>query len=69
MALIRTEQRICFGLKYFDDEAEAQAEGDRMRKAGYTFNGGWFHGKPCGRETQFDYFDKEIGKELFAVSY
>lgn len=48
------EVRICFGIKWFYSEAEADAYAAYVREKGFTYNGGWFHGMPCGRDKSFD---------------
>ena len=67
MALVKTDSRICFALEYYDDEAEAKAAGAKYFAAGYTYNGGFFHGMPCGRDKTFDHVTKD-GVKLYAVS-
>lgn len=67
MALVKEEQRICFGLRWYDSEQEAIAYGEEVRKQGITYNGGWFHGRPCGRDPSWDYTD-ETGRRLYAVT-
>lgn len=64
---VRREERICFGLAWFADEADANAYAAEVKAAGNTYNGGFFHGMPCGRESHFDYNDPERGR-LYAVS-
>jgi hypothetical protein len=61
------ESRICFALKWYDDEITANQAAEYVKAQGYTYNGGFFHEKPCGREPSFD-FEKN-GKKLYAVSY
>jgi hypothetical protein len=59
---VESEQRICFGIYWFRTEAEANIYAAAVTEAGLTYNGGWFHGMPCGRDKSFD-------KEgLFAVT-
>lgn len=65
---IKYEGRICFGLEFFDTEARAIERGEEIAAAGHTYNGGFYHGRTCGREPQFDYTDPKTGKRLFAVS-
>jgi hypothetical protein len=62
---VRQEGRICFGLAWFDDEATAIAAGKAVREAGYTVNGGYFHGMPCDRAPEFD--GERDGKMQWAV--
>lgn len=64
----KTEQRICFGIYYFDTKAKADKAAKIIREAGNTYNGGWYDGKPCGREKHFDYTDLELG-QLYAVTF
>ena len=63
---VREEQRICFGIVWFDNEAEADAYGKEVEASGRTYNGGYFHGMSCGREKGRDY--DEDGKRLYAVT-
>lgn len=49
------DSRICFGIQYYDCEAKARFATLVTRLQGNTYNGGWFHGMPCGRDTSFDY--------------
>ena len=65
---IKTDVRICFAIEFFDTEEEASRYHDHVRKEGWTYNGGFFDGKPCGREERFDHFDAELGKQLYAVT-
>ncbi len=64
---IKQESRICFGIAWFKTEAEADRYGAHVRKAGYTYNGGFYHGMLCGRDKSWDYVDKELG-QLYAVT-
>lgn len=66
MAKVLTDGRCAFALEWYDDEAEAEARGREVREAGHTYNGGWFHGTPCGREPRFD--TTRDGKTLYAVT-
>lgn len=68
MSMVKREGRICFGIQYYDDEAEAEREGRKVFDSGRTFNGGFFHGAPCGRSKRFDHIDKETGKQLYAIT-
>ena len=63
----KMEQRICFGISWFKSLDAAMAYHRYVVEQGYTYNGGWYHGMPCGRDSNFDYFDKELG-QLFAVT-
>lgn len=64
---VQTDSRICFGLEWYATETDAKRAAKIIRDRGDTYNGGYFHGSPCGRETSFDYTD-ESGRKLFAVS-
>jgi hypothetical protein len=66
---VKTESRICFGIAWYATEAEAM-EADRIgRMQGNTYNGGWFHGMPCGRDTTWDHVDQKTGQQLYAVTH
>lgn len=64
---VTSEQRICFGLKWFDKEEDANAYAKQVREAGITLNGGFYHGMPCGRAPVYDYVADHGGK-LYAVT-
>ena len=64
---VKTESRICFGIAWFKTEAEAMRADAIGRERGYTYNGGWFHGMPCGRDETWDYVD-EVHGPLYAVT-
>ena len=61
------QSRISFAIDFYDDEEEAEREGQKVRDAGETRNGGFYHGQPCGRDPAFDaaYAD---GKKGYAVT-
>lgn len=65
---IDEEQRIAFGITWFASEEDAQAYSAAVRACGVTYNGGWFHGMPCGRETRFDRKDADGNVTAFAVT-
>lgn len=65
-AVLRDE-RICFGIVWFDNEKDAKAYDREVRKRGSAYNGGDFHGMPCGREKLRD-MEKD-GKKLYAVTH
>lgn len=64
---VKVEGRNCFGIAYFTSEADAQEYADEVRRQGLTYNGGFFHGKPCGRDETWDHVDAEHG-QLYAVT-
>jgi hypothetical protein len=59
---VKIDSRICFGIMYFATEADAQKAHEYVRAKGFTYNGGFFHGMPCGRDPSFDH------DGLFAVT-
>lgn len=63
---VRSDSRICFGIKWFLTEEEAQAFAAYIRERGDTYNGGWFHGMACGRDESFDYVITEAHEKLEA---
>ena len=66
-APVKTDSRICFSIQFFTSEADADAYAAYVRKMGITYNGGFFHGMPCGRDSTWDRFDPELGP-LYAVT-
>jgi hypothetical protein len=66
---VKLDSRICFGIAYFATEADADAYAAHVRKVGQTYNGGYFHGMPCGRDTSWDHVDRETGQQLYAVTH
>ena len=70
-APVHLDARISFTLLYYDTPEVPARAAEATRVAGNTYNGGWFHGEPCGRETQFDHVPAggpNKGKRLYAVS-
>jgi hypothetical protein len=65
---VRIDVRHALCLAYFTNEADADAFAVEVRANGDTFRGGYFDGKPCGREPGFDYVDQQ-DRYLYAVSY
>ena len=49
------DSRICFGIEFYDSEEKAHIAHLISRMQGNSYNGGWFHGMACGRDTSFDY--------------
>lgn len=64
---VRVDARTAFAINYFQSEADAQAFAADVKRRGATYNGGWLHGKPCGRDSTWDYVDGKLGK-LYAVT-
>ena len=65
--LVTTDQRICFGIAYFDSEENAAIANKEVTDRGDTYNGGMFHGMSCGRDKSWD--REEDGRKLYAVTY
>lgn len=65
---VKRDSRICFSIAYFSTEADADTYAAFVREKGDTYNGGYFHGMPCGRESSRDYTDPELGR-LYAVTH
>lgn len=64
----KLDSRICFGIAFYSDAQDAADCAQAVRENGFTYNGGWFDGAPCGRETSRDYTDKD-GRRWHAVTY
>lgn len=64
---VKIDSRICFGIAYYTSEADATAAALVVRARGEAYNGGFFHGMPCGRDKAWDYVDATLGP-LFAVT-
>ena len=64
---VKIDSRICFSINYFTSEADADLFAADVVRRGITYNGGWFHGRPCGRDETWDYEDRALGK-LYAVT-
>lgn len=64
---VKIDSRICFGIAYFSSVKDADAYAAHVRSKGYTYNGGFFHGMPCGRDESFDHVDSTLGP-LYAVT-
>jgi hypothetical protein len=59
---VKSESRICFGIMWFKTEKEAMQADAHVKASGITYNGGYFHGMPCGRDNTWDH------DGLFAVT-
>jgi hypothetical protein len=64
----KLDSRICFGIAYFTKEKDATTYAAHVREQGRTYNGGMFHGMPCGRDESRDYVDPKLG-QLYAVTH
>jgi hypothetical protein len=65
---VKSEQRICFGIDWYATEADAKIAAEDVKRRGRTYNGGFFHGKPCGRDTSWDIKGPSGDVLLFAVT-
>ena len=65
---VKYDSRICFGIVYFATEKDADAYAAWVTAKGITYNGGFFHGMPCGRDTTWDHVDPKLG-QLYAVTH
>lgn len=54
------DSRSCFGVYFYDHEAKALVADLGIRVRGDTYNGGFFHGMPCGRDRSFDHADSNF---------
>lgn len=58
--------RNCFRVEWYASEEDAAAAAKIARDGDETYNGGFFHGMPCGRAKEFDrVFD---GRKQYAVT-
>lgn len=64
---VKSESRVCFGIKWFDSEADAVTFGEWVTGSGQRYNGGFYDGMLCGRDSAFDFTDAD-GRRLFAVT-
>jgi hypothetical protein len=65
---VKIDSRTCFGIAYFSSEADAARYAARVKLWDRRYNGGYFDGMPCRRDTTYDYTDPTLGR-LFAVTY
>ena len=56
-----------FSIRWFATEEDANIIGAAVRASGATYNGGYYHGRPCGRDKGFDYIDPVLG-QIYAVT-
>jgi hypothetical protein len=64
---VKTEGRSCFGIAYFATEVEADRYAAFVQARNDRYNGGYFDGMRCGRDTGFDHVD-DSGRLLYAVT-
>lgn len=60
------DDRICFGIAWFTSERDANDYDKIVREKGLTYNGGFFDGRPCGRDKNWDY--ERDGIKYYAVT-
>ena len=52
------ESRICFGISWYATERDAWIADRLIRARGITYNGGFYDGMPCGRDSAWDRRDE-----------
>jgi hypothetical protein len=65
---IKHDSRSCYGVVWFATEEEATIYGNYIRERGDTYNGGFYDGMPCGRDTGMDLRDADGTKVAYAVT-
>jgi hypothetical protein len=63
----KRDSRICFAIDYFATKEDAEKADVIVRSRGERYNGGFYDGMPCGRDTGFDHKDAE-GNWFYAVT-
>lgn len=64
---VEVDSRICFSIAWYATEAEAKQHDRLARKAGDTYNGGFYHGMQCGRDQTWD---REVdGVKQYAATF
>lgn len=63
---VRKSSRTCFGIEWYATEAEAETRAAQIRERGDRYNGGYYDGMPCGRDTSLDIIVN--GKTVYAVT-
>mgnify|MGYP003151882282 FL=1 len=56
--------RICFGIAWYELEEDADRAAALTKKQRNCYNGGYYHGVACGRETGWDFTDDDGAKWL-----
>ena len=54
-------------IRWFATKEDADIIGAAVRASGATYNGGYYHGRLCGRDESFDYIDPVLG-QIYAVT-
>lgn len=65
---IKIDSRICFAIHWFSTETDALTYAAYIRKRGDRYNGGFYDGMPCGRDTTFDIRDDSGTTTHYAVT-
>lgn len=60
---IQKDGRCAFCISWYATEEQADKAGQIIFNRNDSYNGGFFHGAPCGRDKTFDMFGK------FAVTH
>ena len=63
---VKTDSRICFAIAFFETEADAEEYAKHVKG---EYNGGFYHGRPTGRDSSWDHIDRDTGKQLYASTY
>jgi hypothetical protein len=66
---VKYDGRVSFGINYFTVERDADTFAAWVQDRGFTYNGGWRDGQPCGRDARWDYDDERLGCRLYAVTW
>jgi hypothetical protein len=64
---VRRDDRTCFGIAWFSSDYQARVYAWHVERRGLTYNGGFMHGRRCGRDRTWDRTDPELGR-LYAVT-
>jgi hypothetical protein len=61
------DNRIAFGIAWFFSEEDAAIAHDAVCEENRTYNGGFSHGMPCGRDRNWD--RQMDGVQQYAVTF
>ena len=64
---VKTSSRSSFSIHWYATEYDANLIGAIVRAQGISYNGGFYHGRNCGRDRSWDYMDDTHGM-LYAVT-
>jgi hypothetical protein len=62
------ESRICFGISWYASERDAWIADRLIRARGVTYNGGFYDGMPCGRDSAWDRRDEDGNVVAWSVT-